>query len=181
MGCIYRATCKITGKSYIGQTVNSLAHRRKWHEDAARIGGTFYFYRALRKHGFDAFDWSIIFDDIPDDELNQREIEAIAGFGTLTPRGYNSTPGGDGTRGLKWSKESRERFSKLKTGRPLSERHIAAIRAAKKGRKQSPEHKAAKLAAMNRPEVREKMRKSHTGPRLYRRNLKTAQSQMELF
>jgi len=55
----------------------------------------------------------------------------------------NMTPGGDGTAGLKWSVESRKRFSET----PKSEGHKKAISLAKTGKTHTPEQRAARSAA----------------------------------
>ena len=51
---IYKATNKINGKVYIGQTINSLEHRKSGHEREARYQKetSVYFHNALLKYGF---------------------------------------------------------------------------------------------------------------------------------
>ena len=51
---IYKATNLIHGKIYIGMTTKTLDHPIKVHKrDSQRLNT--YFYRAIRKHGFDKF------------------------------------------------------------------------------------------------------------------------------
>lgn len=54
---IYKVTNKINNKIYIGQTINSLEHRRKQHEKDCRRNKYYNnrFYNALIKYGFDNF------------------------------------------------------------------------------------------------------------------------------
>ena len=52
MGVIYRAICKINGKSYIGQT-NDFQRRKKEH---LRANDDYPFHRAIKKYGEKAFD-----------------------------------------------------------------------------------------------------------------------------
>ena len=51
----------INGKIYIGLTTKTLEERVKYHErDSLRMDT--YFYRAIKKYGFDSFKWEIIDD-----------------------------------------------------------------------------------------------------------------------
>jgi len=113
-GVVYKATCKITGKSYIGWT-NNFKRRRKTHEVEALKGNDSIpkFYRAIRKYGIDSFEWSII-DWSSSEEFGKRqEIYQIGKFNTFE-NGYNSTIGGDGGPVLKG--KNNPRF-----GKPMSE------------------------------------------------------------
>jgi hypothetical protein len=55
---IYKATNKINGKIYIGQTINSLKYRSNQHKrDANRLSKrNYYFTNAIVKYGFEAFE-----------------------------------------------------------------------------------------------------------------------------
>ena len=77
MGIIYQALNKISGKSYIGQTTGLLRDRRKEHERDSRKGSLFAIHCALRKYGFGNFKWSILYDNIGDDELDIYETSCI--------------------------------------------------------------------------------------------------------
>ncbi len=61
-GVIYVATCLITGKQYVGQTVRKRPMSR-WdvHFEAARNGSKNIFARAIRKYGESAFTFKIVF------------------------------------------------------------------------------------------------------------------------
>lgn len=91
------ATNKINNKKYIGQTKHTLEHRKNTHRrDSTRIDT--YFYRAIRKYGFDNFEWSILEQNInTQEELNCKERYYINFYGTFDnkEKGYNSTSGGD--------------------------------------------------------------------------------------
>ena len=105
MGVIYKATCDVTGKSYIGQTKRTLAERRKQHEKGV---GNYYFQRAIKKYGKDHFEWSIL-EECDNTILNDREIYWINFFNTYT-NGYNSTCGGDNADALiKWKQHNPEK------------------------------------------------------------------------
>ena len=96
-GIIYKYTSP-SGKSYIGQTVNSLEKR-------ARANGIGYkpcpiFYRAIQKYGFQNFSCEIL-KTIKNDsleeigkELNYWEQYYIKMYNTMSPNGYNVRAGG---------------------------------------------------------------------------------------
>lgn len=97
MGCIYKATNKVNGKAYIGQTNFTLDKRRREHERAAKRRPNTYFLKALNKYGFNSFEWEILEAGIDDhDRLNEAEKKNIAIHKTVKPGGYNLTYGGEG-------------------------------------------------------------------------------------
>lgn len=103
---IYKATNKINGYSYIGYAIEGLKERKPDHEWLAKNGSNCYFHKALRKYGFDNFDWIILEHNISDFEiLKDLEKYWIREFGTKAPKGYNLTDGGDGSLGCKPTKE----------------------------------------------------------------------------
>lgn len=88
-GYIYKYTSP-SGKSYIGQTVQSLAQR------AGHSGKNYrdcpLFYQAIKKYGFQNFDVEIL-AMVPQEELDNAEIKYIEIFNTFN-NGYNKTTGG---------------------------------------------------------------------------------------
>ena len=89
-GYIYKYTSP-SGKSYIGQTTRSLKER-------AGHNGKFYkgsneFYRAIKKYGFENFEVEIL-AEVLKEQLDKMEIKYIQIFNTLSPNGYNISPGG---------------------------------------------------------------------------------------
>lgn len=95
MGVIYKATCLISNRAYIGQTKRTLDKRRKEHE---QMKGDYSFHKALKKYGLDNFVWEII-EECPDDQLDSREIYWVNYYNTYY-EGYNSTKGGDNANSL---------------------------------------------------------------------------------
>ena len=107
-GIIYKYTCKISGRSYIGQAIGDGKER---HSQFLSIGTTYTSGRsaidnARRKYGPESFDYEVIerlsYDSIEarSKGLNEREIYWIAFYDTYL-HGYNSTKGGDGCSGFK--------------------------------------------------------------------------------
>jgi len=124
---IYKAISKNSGKSYIGQTSKSLEERKVSHKcDSNRKDKSkFYFHNAIRKYGFEDFEWEILEDGIQEDKkLNEREIYWIKKLGTFGKNGYNMTGGGDGVGsgenhpwfGRKCSEEHKRKLSELNKG-----------------------------------------------------------------
>ena len=101
MGCVYIARNKVNGKGYVGKTSRTMKYRIGVHKACAVRDSHTYFHNALRKYGFDAFDWKVLFSDVDEDDLNPVEITAIRLLGTRTLNGYNLTDGGDGIVGYR--------------------------------------------------------------------------------
>lgn len=91
---IYKATNKINGKCYIGQTRHSLEERRNVHYIKARQGIKTHFYSAIRKYGEDSFEWEIICSASNKKTLNELETFYITKFDSIK-NGYNMVDGGD--------------------------------------------------------------------------------------
>ena len=158
MAVIYKATNKITGKSYIGFDSRWPNRKRMhlWHafnsENVCPM-----FHRSLKKHGKDNFDWEILLEDATLED----EIRLIEEHNTYwqSGRGYNLTKGGDGNLGWIMPEETKKKISekakgnKNCLGRVVSEETREKLRKAVqgkpghalgkpsplRGRKQSPE------------------------------------------
>lgn len=93
---IYRATHKETGKVYIGQSLNIYerwkSYRRIANNKSSYKRENRYFSNALRKYGFDAFEWEILKETY---DLDYWEVFFIK-IHKSTERnlGYNVQPGG---------------------------------------------------------------------------------------
>jgi hypothetical protein len=98
---IYKATNRVNGKCYIGQTRGTLGARRKAHLREAKedpLKGH-YFQWALREHGPAAFGWEILCTCESQQELDAKEQEFIAAHDAMNPdHGYNLASGGAGDR-----------------------------------------------------------------------------------
>jgi len=90
---IYIHRCKISGKSYIGQT-NNLHQRWIAHKSEARTGSAYAFHRAIRKYNEENFYQEILFSTPHREIANRAEIFLIAYHNTFG-NGYNLTVGGD--------------------------------------------------------------------------------------
>lgn len=105
---IYKAENLINGKLYIGQTTSSLNKRASEHfKKSLNKNSKSVFHTAIRKYGKENFKFSIIRFCFSKEELNEKEKYYIKKYNTISPNGYNLTPGGDGIpKGYIFSKES---------------------------------------------------------------------------
>jgi len=133
-GVIYCYHCIPTGKKYVGQTVDENGRKKK-HLSDSKVQDL-KFYRAVRKYGWENFIYGVI-DEFNENVLNEREIFYIEKYDSFK-NGYNSTSGGEGLRGYKFTQETRELLSKLKKGKPIN--HGKSVSAGLTGRKLSKEH-----------------------------------------
>ena len=94
---IYKATNIKNGKIYIGLTTKTLEERIKHHKrDSLRMDT--YFYRAIKKHGFDSFKWEVIDNSAKSiQELEDLEKYYIKKYNCFNNKkvGYNSLSGGN--------------------------------------------------------------------------------------
>lgn len=164
---VYAITNLINGKRYIGITEYSLKRRWSGHKKYARDGAKTAIHRAMAKYGIENFaivELASFAKGSSREMLCEMERAFIAREGTLTPNGYNMTPGGDGMpKGEKhvfFGKKMDEAFrEKCRNGWTPERRAAAAERriAENKVKNQSAEHKAKLKAAWARnPERRVK-------------------------
>lgn len=167
MGIIYKATNKINGKCYIGQTKFTLEKRKLEHENSSY---NCYFHKALKKYGLDNFSWEIIENGILN--LNKKEIFYINEYNSFK-NGYNLTIGGEG---FPISEKTKKKISKSLMGRFVGKNNPFY------GKTHSNETKA-KLSeiAKNRKhskETKEKIRQSSLG-RMHTEESKIKMSNMK--
>jgi group I intron endonuclease len=157
---IYKATNIIDGKIYIGKTVQSLKRRKQSHLAHAKRGCTYYFHRAIRKHGAENFHWKVIHKSCPGFNLGALETFYIKKYREISNL-YNLTDGGEGVPGKKCSPETRAKISKANKGQ------VPWI----KGKKMTEEHKRKLSLSKRNPseETRTKMRAASKGRNLGRK------------
>lgn len=82
------------GKKYIGITRQEKPERR-WGSNGCGYIDNQHFWRAIQKYGWDNFQHEILFEDLTEEEAQQKEIELIAYYdSTDQTKGYNITAGG---------------------------------------------------------------------------------------
>ena len=95
MGCVYIATNRANGKSYVGMTTRDMAQRAKEHMYMAKRGIESYrFHDAISKYGEESFRWAVIFESDDESELRNIESQQIHERKSNIPKyGYNISPG----------------------------------------------------------------------------------------
>lgn len=114
--------CKFpNNKMYIGKTIYDLEYRKKQHKnDMKRDKGNNAFYNAIKKYGWENLKWSIIDTSETEKVLLEKEKYWIKHYNTYihfeNSMGYNLTLGGEGISGYRFSKETKEMFSRMRKG-----------------------------------------------------------------
>lgn len=151
-GLIYCAKNKVNGKCYVGQTIRKLGERISKHKyDAFDVKSSPYnskFARAIRKYGFDVFEWSILQKSRNEETLDRAERRWIKKLDCMG-NGYNMSTGGWG--GGKMSEEARKNMSIAMKARILSPEARANITRATRNRsKEVIERVATACSEFNR-------------------------------
>jgi group I intron endonuclease len=165
MGCIYRISNKINGKSYIGQTVYDSPQKR-WNvhkNNYLKETHQEYLYRAMRKDGFENFEFSILCL-CKKDELSELECKYIKDYNTFGVEGYNMTSGGEGRRDFKLSEETKKKISIAGKGRVPTEETRKKLSLAGIGRKLTEETKAKMKETLSKKQKPDKIIKVKLPP-----------------
>ena len=168
MGCIYRIINKIDGKSYVGQYCKDNPKQRFTNHKSRsrREDSTEYLYRAIRKHGVENFDFTLICV-CDNSELNELEIKYIKEFNTFGENGYNMTIGGQGIKNYKHTPETIEKLRISSTGRFPNDETRKRISEGLMGHGCSDttkeKHRINATGVAKKPETIEKLRLAFTG------------------
>lgn len=111
--CIYKITNLINGKIYIGKT-SDINKRWQKHIEIAKLKSPRlyqYLHKSINKYGVENFIIEIIEDFLDEQNAFEKEKFWITQLNTKDQNiGMNLTDGGEGTSGLKWSEESRDKI-----------------------------------------------------------------------
>ena len=169
-GIIYEFRNTINNKYYVGQTM----YPRKRYLEHKRATDNKHFHCAIRKYGFDKFEYKVVNEYKASDKyelidiLNTAEIKQI-NYRNSYNNGYNSTIGGDGVVGLTFnhSEEAKQKISKSMKGKPKSEETKLNMSKSQIGHNVSEESKRknreAHLGKTSSEETRQKISKSNFG------------------
>lgn len=148
---IYKSVNKLNGKVYVG--FDSQWPKRITIHKSASKKEDYKFYRAIRKYGWNNFEWSVIYQSKEKNHtLNEMESYFINQYDSFH-NGYNSTFGGDGAFGLILSEESRKKISQgNKIPKPQTKEHIQKRADAQRGKKRKPhtEKTKQKISSANK-------------------------------
>lgn len=170
MWVIYKHTCEITGKSYIGLTAN-LEQRTRCHRD--KRSGCRLLVNAIGKYGWNTFTTTILRECLSLDEANEQERSLIESHNTLTPNGYNLRTGGESHV---LCEESRQLIREARIGSkmtPTTRAKMQAVWDENRGKPRSPEIRnriSAALTGTSKPPItddhRRKLSKAKQGIKL---------------
>ncbi len=105
---IYIITNKLNGKQYVGQSRNYLD---RWTSHCSyKDDYSCLLHNAIRKYGKDNFTIELLEDNIPIEEIDQREKYYIDYYNTFT-NGYNMTTGGQGVHGYRHTNNTKQKIS----------------------------------------------------------------------
>lgn len=134
---VYLITCRVNGKKYVGKTVYSAKYRAFRHKLA--LESTMPLHRAIKAHGWDNFDLTVLYQGVDEKEISFVERGAIAAHNTYSPNGYNVTMGGDGRSGRVVSEETKVRMRAAQRGKIVSDKTRQKMSAARIGKRLSRE------------------------------------------
>ena len=103
-GIIYKITSP-SGKVYVGQTIKDFNDRISQHK--SKSSNCTLVKRAIDKYK-DKMKYEIIENNVPQEQLNEREIYWIKELYSLAPNGYNCNSGGDAQHNI--SQETRDKL-----------------------------------------------------------------------
>ena len=181
MGWIYRWTHIESGMSYIGKTTD---FNQRIRDHASGNGNSPHLCHAIKKYGVDVFEVDILCE-VPDELLVALEICYIKVLGTLHPRGYNLTEGGEGG---KPSDETRRKISEAHTGKkrpPFSQQWRDRMSESRKGKTQSLETIQKRVEAnkeyRHSLETRRRISESHIGKKASPESLRKKSEAMKVY
>lgn len=152
---IYRATNLLTGKCYIGQTIQTLENRISEHKyDSFNREKDSYFYKSIRKHGIENFKWEVLCECETIEIMNIIETFMIMVHKShVSESGYNLTWGGEGSYGRKISDKTRIKMSESGKIKNFTDSHRKHLSEATKKRKH-PDSVKKKIGEGNRGKIR---------------------------
>ena len=149
---IYKVTCSITGKSYVGLTVDTLRQRWTNHAcQAAKKHSRMLLHKAIRKYGRENFSMIELSTHASLEDASTAERKAILDHGTMKPTGYNLAEGGAGTPGVSrpHSSETKRKIGLANKGRVFTVETRAKLSAAH-GRRKMKETTREKIREISR-------------------------------
>ena len=142
---IYCITNLLSGKKYVGQTVQTIEKRFSrhcWNSTLQRAAMPISL--AIKKYGKENFKIELLCECFTQEELNEMEIYHTINIGTFCPSGYNLRAGsgkgflseetkkkiGDANRGSRRSEDAKKNMSNAHKGIKLSEEHKVSLKKA---------------------------------------------------
>ena len=114
MGYIYQLKNTLNDMIYIGQTINIKRRMKEYKNKSKELNShaKYKIMEVMNEIGFDKFELTIL-EEVPNDQLNEREIYWIDELDARNPdKGYNSKTGGKGGTLTEESKKKMSESSK---------------------------------------------------------------------
>lgn len=115
---LYKITHITSGKVYVGKTTKDVFRRFRTHCRYAKGASRMVICRAIRKYGPKQFKVEWLGFCLSNDAANIAERTLIQYYKQRGPT-YNSTDGGDGAIGYKFTVEQSRKLSQAMRGRPM--------------------------------------------------------------
>lgn len=160
MFCVYRHTSP-NGKVYIG--ITSKKPQVRWANGQGYKNNP-YFYRAIKKYGWENFEHEILYEGLNEGQANIIEQMLISSHNSTNKRkGYNISIGGGAMTGRKHSEDAKAKMSEKAQGRKvwcegkkLTDLHKLHLSESHKGIKQSEETKRKRAERLKGHRVNKK-------------------------
>lgn len=111
--CVYRHTCLINGKVYIGAT--SQKPNDRWGREGCNYIHNACFTNDIEKYGWSNFKHEVLYTGLTAEEAMQKEIQLISLSDSTNPElGYNKSSGGAPGSGVRFTEA---RKAKVRAGR----------------------------------------------------------------
>lgn len=154
-----------SNKYYIGRTIhaNKRKYLHKWYAKNGLPKDIHAFQRAIRKYGFENFDYSILYTYSSDDKedvlnhINEKEIYYIAKYKEEGKKLYNLSIGGEGGSpmlGRHFSEEAKERMRIAHLGQKPSEETIRKRKLSLKGKRHLTREEIDKMTEGRKKKLR---------------------------
>lgn len=144
---VYKHTAP-NGKCYIGMTRQN-PPKKRW-KNGTTYKSNKHFTNAIKKYGWENFQHEILFENLTQQEAEQKEIELIAFYkSNKNEFGYNIANGGNCIGTV--SEETKKKLSIAHMGKKLSSEHVEKIR--KNSKKQFTDELKNKLIELKSIEV----------------------------
>lgn len=144
---IYKITHLDSGRIYIGQSIN-LKNRMKSYKSAVKNNGKSHIVGALKKYGWEAFEFTVLVYAEGKEFLNLLEKQAIEVYNSMNPNGFNLREGGNDST---FTIETRKKMSEVRRAYLKDPKVIENLRSKRKNQvlsKESYEKSAAKQRQM---------------------------------
>lgn len=114
-GSVYKITCLVNGKVYIGLTRSYVSNRWHQHRKEVEAGTTSALYHAMRKHGIENFRIDAIASALSADSLGELESILIAQYDAYGRGGYNMSLGGERPKFRRMGEAGKERLRQARS------------------------------------------------------------------